>query len=97
MKPKRTTNSGKRKTKHITNREKHIIAMELPLRSRAANLGGVAARNEKLNALKAVALRHEVQRVDQMIKELPAIQQALVIDVSQQLRKDLAKLAKGGG
>ena len=97
MKPKRKTNFGKRKTKHIPNREKHIIAMELPLRSRAANLGGVAARNEKLNALKAVALRHEVQRVDQMIKELPAIQQALVIDVSQQLKRDLAKFAKAGG
>ena len=97
MKLKRKTNFGKRKTKHINNREKHIIAMELPLRSRAANLGGVAARNEKLNALKAVALRHEVQRVDQMIKELPAIQQALVIDVSQQLKRDLAKFAKAGG
>ena len=97
MKLKRKTNFGKRKHKHITNREKHIIAMELPLRSRAANLGGVAARNEKLNALKAVALRHEVQRVDQMIKELPAIQQALVIDVSQQLKRDLAKFAKAGG
>lgn len=97
MKLKRKTNFGKRKNKHITNREKHIIAMELPLRSRAANLGGVAARNEKLNALKAVALRHEVQRVDQMIKELPAIQQALVIDVSQQLKRDLAKFAKAGG
>ena len=71
--------------------------MELPLRSRVANLGGVAARNEKLNALKAVALRHEIQRVDQMIKEVPAIQQSLVIDVSQQLKKDLAKLAEAGG
>ena len=97
MEPKRKTNIGKRKTKHITNREKHIIAMELPLRSRAANLGGVAARNEKLNALKAVALRHEIQCVDQMIKEVPTIQQALVIDVSQQLRKELAKFAKAGG
>ena len=75
MKPKRKTNSGKRKTKHITNREKHIIAMELPLRSRVANLGGVAARNEKLDALKAIALRVGIQRVDQLIKEVPAIQQ----------------------
>ena len=82
MEPKRKTNIGKRKTKHITNREKHIIAMELPLRSRAANLGGVAARNEKLNALKAVALRHEIQRVEQMIKDVPMIQQPLVKDVS---------------
>ena len=71
--------------------------MELPLRSQAANLGNVAARNEKLNALKAVALRHEIQRVDQMIKEVPAIQQALVIDVSQQLKRDLANFAKAGG
>ena len=71
--------------------------MELPLRLRAANLGGVAARNEKLNALKAVALRHEIQRADQMIKEVPAIHQALVTDVSQQLKRDLAKFAKAGG
>ena len=97
MKLKRKTNLGKRKTKHTTNYEKHVIAVELPLRMRVANLDGIAARNEKLNALKAVALRHEIQRVDQMIKEVPAIQQALVIDVSQQLKKDLAKFAKAGG
>ena len=81
---------------HRTNHEKHVIAMELPLRMRVANLGGVAARNEKLDALKAVALRAEIQRVDQMIKEVPTIQQAFVIDTSQQLKKDLAKLAKAG-
>ena len=70
--------------------------MELPLRTRAANLGGVAARHEKLDALKAVALRAEIQCVDQMIKELPTVQQALVIDTSQQVTQDLAQLAKAG-
>ena len=93
MKPKRKTNFGKRKIKHITNREKHIIAMELPLRSRAANLGGVAARNEKLNALKAIALRADIDRVQQMMEGLPMMQRASVSSTAQQLKKDLGKLA----
>ena len=97
MKLKRKTNLGKRKTKHTTNHEKHVIAMELPLRMRVANLGGVAARNEKLNALKASALRADIQRVEQMMEGLPMIQTALVVDTSQQPKKDLAEIAKAGG
>ena len=54
---------------------------------RAANLGGVAARNEKLNALKASALRADIQCVAQMMEGLPTIQKALVVDTSQQLKR----------
>ena len=74
MKLKRNTNLGKRKTKHTTNHEKHVIAVGLPLRMRAANLGGISARNEKLNALKASALRADIQRVGQMMEGVPMIQ-----------------------
>ena len=88
--PNRKTNIGKRKTKHITNREKHVIAMELPLRMRAANLGGIETRREKLNALKTSALRADIQSVEQMMTGLPMLQKALVIDTSEQLKHDLA-------
>ena len=93
MKLKRKTNLGKRKTKHTTNHEKHVIAMELPLRMRVANLGSVAARNEKLNALKASALRADIQRVEQMMEGLTMMQRASVSGTAQQLKKDLNKLA----
>ena len=89
--------SWESKAKHTTNPEKHVIAVGLPLRMRVANLGGIAARNEKLNALKASALRADIQRVEQMMEGLPMIQKALVVDASQQLKQDIAKLAKAGG
>ena len=64
------------------------------MRMRAANLGGIAARNEKLNALKASALRADIQRVEQMMEGIANATKSLVVDTSQQLKKDLAKLAK---
>ena len=71
--------------------ERHVIAVELPLRMRAANLGGIAARNEKLNALKAVAIRADLERVKQMLDETPLTQNSQVQGVAAQLQKDLAK------
>ena len=92
MKQKRNTNPGRR----VSKLERRAIAVGLPLRMRVANLGGIAARNEKLNAVKASALRVDIQRVESMMEGLPTIQQALVIDTSARLKKDLAKLAAAG-
>ena len=71
-----------------TRTEKRVLVVELPLRMRAANLGGIAARSEKLNALKASALRADIHRVDQTMEGLPMIQQALLADTAKQLKQD---------
>ena len=76
--------------------ERHVIAVELPLRMRAANLGGIAALNEKLNALKASAIKADLQRVEQMLGEMPFTQNRQVLEVAAQLRKDLAKTVAAG-
>ena len=76
--------------------EQHVIAVELPLRMRAANLGGIAARNENLNALKAVATRADLERVKQMLDETPLTQKSRVHGVVTQLQQDLAKTIAAG-
>ena len=99
MKLKRKLNHGKRKTNHGMRNaelERRVVTVELPLRMRTANLGSIAARNEKLNALKAYSLNSDLHRVEQMmemIKDLPVIQKAPVSFAAQQLKKDLNKLA----
>ena len=86
------------KTKHKRNSklERRIVAAELPLRMRAANLGGIAARNEKLAALRASALRADLSRVEQMIEDMPFTKNKQVVNVAEQLRKDLAEIAATG-
>ena len=96
MKLKRKLNHGKRKTNHGRRNaefERRVVAVGLPLRMRAANLGGIAARSEKLYALKAYALRSDLQRVEHMMEGLPLMQRASVSSTAQQLKKDLDKLA----
>ena len=69
---------------------------ELPLRMRAANLGGIAARNEKLAALRASVLRADLSRVEQMLEEMSETKHQQVVNVAGRLRKDLANLAAAG-
>ena len=63
---------------------------------RAANLGGIAARNEKLAALRASALRADLSRVEQLLGDMPFTQNKQVVNAAEQLRKDLAKIAAAG-
>ena len=96
MKLKRKLNHGKRKTNHGRRNaelERRVVTVELPLRMRTANLGSIAARNEKLKALKAYALDSDLQRVEQMMEGLTMMQRAAVSGTAQQLKKDLDKLA----
>ena len=96
MKLKPKLNHGKRKTnhgRHNAELERRVVAVELPLRMRTANLGSIAARNEKLKALKAYALDSDLQRVEQMMEGLTMMQRASVSGTAQQLKKDLNKLA----
>ena len=76
--------------------ERHVIAVELPLRMRATNLGGIAARNEKFNALKASAIKAGLQRVEQMLGDMPFTQNRQVLEVAAQLFKGLAKTVAAG-
>ena len=61
-----------------------------------ANLGGVAARNEKLNALKAAAITADLQRVKHMLDEMPLTQNRQVQGAAAQLQKDLANTIAAG-
>ena len=65
---------------------------------RAANLGGIVARNEKLAALRASALRADLSRVEQMLEEMPEPKHRQVVNVADRPRprKDLADLAAVG-
>ena len=72
---KAQTNPGRRNARRVR-------AVEFPLRMRAANLGGISARKEKLNALNASALKVDLQRVEQMMEGLPTMQKALVADTT---------------
>ena len=81
MKQRRKPNPGER----IPKLERRVKAVELPLCMRAANLGGIAARSENRNALKAYALRSDIQRVEQMMEGLPMKQNASTMGTAQQL------------
>ena len=72
---------------------RRVVAAELPLRMRAANIGGITARNEKLAALKASALRADLTRVEQMLGDMPFTQNKQVVEAAERLKKDLAKIA----
>ena len=87
--PVRARAAGVRGTATLKRR---VEAAELPLRTFAANKGGVAVRNEKLAALRASALRADLSRVEQMLNDMPSTKQQ-VIDAAEHLRKELAKIA----
>ena len=76
--------------------ERHVIAVELPLRMRAANLGGIVARNEKLHALKASALIADLQRVYQMLGDMPEPKNQQVVATAVQLQTQLAQMVVVG-
>ena len=88
--PTRTRAAGVRGTATLKRR---VEAAELPLRTFAANKGGIAARNEKLAALKASALRADLTRVEQMLGDMPFTQNKQVVEAAEQLKKELAKIA----
>ena len=71
-----------------------VIAQELPLRSHAATMAGIAARNERLKALKASMLKSDLQRVETLLHNMPQPRSAAVMNAAKQLEKDLAQLAR---
>ena len=86
----------KKKHKRKSKLERRVVAAELTLRMRVANLGGIVARNEKLAALRASALRADLSRVEQLLGDMPFTQNKQVVNAAEQLRKDLAKIAAAG-
>ena len=88
--PVRARAAGVRGTAALKRR---VEAAELPLRTFAANKGGIAVRNEKLAALKASALRADMSRVEQLLHDAPFTQKLPLKEAAEQLKKDLAKIA----
>ena len=87
---------GKKQRAHkaFKKKEREVIAQELPLRSHAATMAGIAARNERLNALKASMLKSDLQRVETMLHNMPQPRNAAVVNAAQQLKTDLSQLAR---
>ena len=86
----------KKKQKRKSKLERRVVAAELPLRTRAANLGGIVARNDKLAALRASALRADLSRANQMLEDTPFTKNRQVVNAAEQLRKDLARIVAMG-
>ena len=80
--------------KAFNEKEREVIAQELPLRSHAAIMAGIAARNERLNALKASMLRSDLQRVETMLHNMPQPRNTAVINAATQLKADMSQLAR---
>ena len=83
-----------RAQKAFKKKEREVIAQELPLRSHAATMAGIAARNERLNALKASMLKSDLQRVETMLHNMPQPRNAAVMHAANQLKVDLTQLAR---
>ena len=67
-----------------------VKAAELPLRYRAAVLQNATDRNERLRALKAAALRSDLQRIEAMMIDAPP--HAAVAAIAKRIRDDLTAL-----
>ena len=72
--------------------ERRVIAIELPLRQRAANLVGIVNRNEQLAAHKASMFRHEQNRINQMLMAHTS-HPSSVLKAVEEVRRDLQCLA----
>ena len=68
-------------------------AVEQPLRAQNLDMQVIAARNGKLDALKAAGLRNELQRVEQLLHETRASPHAAVLETASKLKRELRTLA----
>ena len=87
---------GKKHRAHeaFKKKEREVIAQELPLRSHAATMAGIAARNERLNALKVSMLKSDLQRVETLLHNMHQPRNAAAMNAAEQLKADLAQLAR---
>ena len=82
------------KKQALKKKGREVLARELPLRSHAATMAGIASRNERLRALKASMVRSDLQCVETMLHNLPQPRNAAVMNAASQLKSDLAALAR---
>ena len=71
-------------------KEREVKAIELPMRYRAAVLQNATDRNERLRALKAAALRSDLQHIEAMMMDAPP--HAAVAATVKRIREDLTSL-----
>ena len=71
-------------------KEHEVKAIERPVRYRAAVLQHITDRNERLRALKAAALRSDLQRIEAMMMDAPP--HAAVAATVKRIREDLTSL-----
>ena len=83
-----------RAQKAFKKKEREVIAQELPLRRHAATMAGIAARNERLNALKASMIKSDLQRVETMLHNMHQPRNAAVMNAAKQLKAYLTQFAR---
>ena len=64
-------------------------AVEQTLRARNLEMQVIAARNGRLDALKAAGLRNELQRVEQLLHATRASPHASVLETASKLKSEL--------
>ena len=91
---KRNQQPKPRTQKALQQKEREVLALELPLRSHFATMSGIALRNERLRALNAAMVRSDLQRIDELLHIMPVPRDAAVLNAARQLKAELADLAK---
>ena len=66
--------------------------IEQPLRAHSAQMQGIAHRNERLNALNTAAMKHELQRVEQLLHQTRGSPHAAVVATAGKLKHELRAL-----
>ena len=81
-----------KKKKRKSKLERRVVAIEMPLRMRAAKMGAIANRHESLAANKAAMLRNDQVRMEQLMHNITN-PPALTIAAAE-IKRELERLAK---
>ena len=90
LKPKkRRVAAKKQKDLPLHTQTKQNLAIEQPLRAHDLQMQVIAARNKKLDALKAAGIRNEMQRIEQMLHDTRALPHASIQATATRLKNEL--------
>ena len=94
LKPKkRRIAAKKQKDLPLHTQTKQNLAIEQPLRAHDLQMQVIAARNKKLDALKAAGIRNEMQRIEQILYETRASPHVSIQATASRLKNELRALA----
>ena len=89
---KRRVAPKKRKELPLHTQTLHNDAIHQSLRAHDLQMQAIAARNKKLDALRAAGIRNEMQRIEQMLHETRALPHASIQATATRLKNELHEL-----